>query len=59
MAENVVDSITNEILLIEGTLIDENMARKIKEAEVKSVIIRTPVTCKAEKGVRNKKRFYK
>ena len=51
LAENVVDSITNEILLIEGTLIDENMARKIKEAEVKSVVIRTPVTCKAEKGV--------
>ena len=51
LAENVVDSITNEILLIEGTLIDENMAKKIKEAEVKSVIIRTPVTCKAEKGV--------
>lgn len=51
LAENVIDSITNEILLMEGTLIDESMARKIKEAEVKSVIIRTPVTCKAEKGV--------
>lgn len=51
LAENVIDPITNEILLIEGTLIDETMARKIKEAEVKSVIIRTPVTCKAENGI--------
>ena len=51
LAENVIDPITNEILLIEGTLLDEQMARKIKEAEVKSVIIRAATTCKAENGI--------
>ncbi|WDL75032.1 DNA-directed RNA polymerase subunit beta/beta' [Helicobacter winghamensis] len=51
IAENIIDPITNEILISDGTLIDEEKARKVKEAGVKSVIIRTPVTCKAEKGV--------
>lgn len=51
LAENVIDPITNEILLIEGTLIDEVMARKIKEAEVKSVVIRAATTCKAVSGI--------
>ena len=54
VAEDVIDPITNEILASEGTLIDEDMAKRIKEAGVKSVIIRTPVTCKAEKGVCSK-----
>ena len=51
IAENIIDPITNEVLISEGVLIDEEKARKVKEAGVKSVIIRTPVTCKAEKGV--------
>ncbi|MCH5322455.1 MAG: DNA-directed RNA polymerase subunit beta/beta' [Helicobacter sp.] len=51
IAENIIDPITNEVLISEGALIDEEKARKVKEAGVKSVIIRTPVTCKAEKGV--------
>lgn len=54
VAEDVIDPITNEILVSEGSLIDEEMAKKIKEAGVKAVIIRTPVTCKAEKGVCSK-----
>lgn len=51
LAEDVIDPITNEQLVLEGTLIDESMAKKIKEAEVKSVSIRNSVTCKAENGV--------
>ncbi len=51
VAEDIIDPITNEILISEGTLIDEEKARITKDAGVKSVIIRTPVTCKAEKGV--------
>ena len=54
LAEDVIDPITSEILFIEGTLIDENMANRIVESEVKSVIIRTPVTCKAAHGVCSK-----
>ncbi len=51
LARDVIDPIANEILLSEGVLIDSTMARRIKEANVKSVMIRTPVTCKAQKGV--------
>lgn len=51
LAEDIIDPITNEILFNAGTLIDEESARKITEAGVKSAIIRTPVTCKAQKGV--------
>ncbi|WP_200763230.1 DNA-directed RNA polymerase subunit beta' [Nitrosophilus alvini] len=54
LAEDVIDPITNEILFNEGTLIDEESARTIKEAGIKSVVIRTPITCKAEKGVCSK-----
>lgn len=51
LAEDVIDPITSEILLSAGTLIDEEKAKKITESGVKSAIIRTPVTCKAQKGV--------
>ncbi|MCE3037406.1 DNA-directed RNA polymerase subunit beta/beta' [Helicobacter sp. faydin-H20] len=51
VAEDVIDPITNEVLYSAGTLIDEDIAKHIVEVGIKSVIIRTPVTCKAEKGV--------
>ena len=51
LARDIIDPIANEILLSEGVLIDVAMAKRIKEANVKSVMIRTPVTCKAPKGV--------
>ena len=51
LAEDIIDPITNEVLYSAGILIDENMARHIVEAGIKSVLIRTPVTCKAERGV--------
>ncbi len=51
LAEDVIDSITNEVLFTEGTLIDEEKAKSLSEAGVKSVAIRTPITCKAKKGV--------
>ena len=54
LAEDVIDSITNEVLFSEGTLIDEKKAAILKEADIKSVIIRTPITCKAPKGVCSK-----
>ncbi|MBL0686269.1 MAG: DNA-directed RNA polymerase subunit beta' [Sulfurospirillum sp.] len=54
LAEDVIDSITNEILFTEGTLIDEEKASTLKEAEIKTVTIRTPITCKAKKGVCSK-----
>ena len=51
LAEDVIDPVTNEILYPEGTLLDEDKSRRIVEAGIKSVVIRTPITCKAEKGV--------
>ena len=54
LAEDVIDAITNEVLFTEGTLIDEAKAQALKEAEIKSVTIRTPITCKAKKGVCSK-----
>jgi DNA-directed RNA polymerase beta' subunit len=51
IAEDIIDPITNEILFSEGTLIEEQQARIVAEAGIKSVVIRTPITCKAEKGI--------
>ncbi len=51
LAENIIDPITNEVLFVEGTLIDEKAAQNIKEAGIKAAVIRTPITCKSNKGV--------
>ncbi len=51
LAENIIDPITNEVLFVEGTLVSEADAKNIREVGIKSVVIRTPITCKADKGV--------
>ena len=51
LSDDVIDPITNEILFSQGTLIDAQIAKEITEAGIKSVSIRTPITCKAKKGV--------
>ena len=51
ISQDIIDPITSEVLLSEGTMIDEPMARLISEAGVRSVNIRTSVTCKADKGI--------
>jgi hypothetical protein len=51
LAEDVIDPITNEILFSEGTLIGESEADVIADAGIKTVIIRSPITCKANKGI--------
>lgn len=48
IAADIVDPISNEILFQEGTLITEEDAKVVSEAGVKSVVIRTPLTCKAK-----------
>ncbi|MEA2051033.1 MAG: DNA-directed RNA polymerase subunit beta' [Campylobacterota bacterium] len=47
IAADIVDPISNEILFAEGTLITEEDAKIVSEAGIKSVVIRTPMTCKA------------
>ncbi len=51
LAEDAIDPITNEILFTEGTLIDEQKAKIICEAGIKSAHIRTTTTCKSKNGV--------
>ncbi|WP_104685485.1 DNA-directed RNA polymerase subunit beta/beta' [Helicobacter bizzozeronii] len=51
LVEDIIDPLTNEVLLNADTMVDEEKAKKIIEAGIKSVTIRTPVTCKAQKGV--------
>ena len=51
VAEDVIDSVTNEVLLSEGTLIDEEAAQLIRDSGVRSVVMRAPATCKAPKGI--------
>ncbi|MDA7816958.1 DNA-directed RNA polymerase subunit beta' [Sulfurimonas sp.] len=51
LADDVIDPISNEILFAEGTLIDEVSAKVISEAGIKTAHIRTPTTCKSEKGI--------
>ena len=54
IAEDIIDPISNEILFAEGTLITEEDAKVVAEAEVKAVTIRTPLTCKEENGLCSK-----
>ncbi|AXH15831.1 DNA-directed RNA polymerase subunit beta' [Malaciobacter mytili LMG 24559] len=54
IAEDIIDPISNEILFTEGTLITEEDAKVVADAEVKSVVIRTPLTCKEENGLCSK-----
>ncbi len=51
LVKDVIDPINNEILLPEGTLIDEIAAKTIKDAMVQTVTIRSAATCKAHKGI--------
>ena len=51
LAEDIIDPITSEVLISEGTMIDEEMSIKVQEAGVRSVVMRAPSTCKAPKGI--------
>lgn len=51
LSSDVIDPVSNEILFTEGTLLGANEVRTVVDAGIKSVSIRTPITCKATKGV--------
>jgi DNA-directed RNA polymerase subunit beta' len=50
-AEDVVDSKTGEVLVPEGTLLDEAMVARLEELSVQSVRIRSPLICESKGGV--------
>lgn len=54
LAEDIIDAVTNEVIFTEGTIVDEKKAKVITDAGIKSVVIRTPIICKAPKGVCSK-----
>lgn len=51
LIEDVIDPVTNEILYSDGTLLKYQDAKKIVEAGIQSVTIRTVTTCKSVDGV--------
>ncbi len=51
VAEDIMRPGTDEVLVADGTIIDERLADIIDEAAVASARIRSPLTCEAEEGV--------
>ncbi len=49
--EDIYDPVTEELLVATGEIIEEEAARKIDEASLDSVKIRTVLTCESQKGV--------
>jgi len=49
LAEDIIDPITSEVLVSEGTMIDEETASRVQDAGVRSVVMRAPSSCKAPK----------
>jgi DNA-directed RNA polymerase subunit beta' len=50
-AEDILKPGTDEVLIPNGTIIDERMADSVEEAAVLGARIRSPLTCDAEEGV--------
>jgi len=51
LAEDIVDSKTNEVLVAEGTLLDEAMVAQIEAIGTQGVKIRSPLVCESKGGV--------
>jgi DNA-directed RNA polymerase subunit beta' len=49
--EDVIDPITGEVLVSATGEIDEDGARKIEEAGIEKIVIRSVLTCQAQRGV--------
>ncbi|NLG64452.1 MAG: DNA-directed RNA polymerase subunit beta', partial [Actinobacteria bacterium] len=49
--EDVVDPLTGESLVEANTLLDEALVRKIEEAGIEEVVIRSVLTCQTHRGV--------
>lgn len=51
LAKDVVDQSTGKVIITAGTLIDEALAKKIEEAGVNEVKIRSVLTCECKDGI--------
>src|SRR5687767_4504789 len=50
-AEDIVDPKTNDVIIPEGSLLDEAMVAKIEEIGLQGVRIRSPLICASKQGV--------
>jgi len=51
LAADVIDPVTNEVLLSEGMLIEMEESQLIKDTGIRSILMRAPASCKAPKGI--------
>jgi DNA-directed RNA polymerase subunit beta' len=49
--ETITHPVTDEVLVEAGDLIGVTMARAIEQADVQGVVVRSPLTCRARRGV--------
>jgi DNA-directed RNA polymerase subunit beta' len=49
--EDVVDPLTGEVLVESNSMLDEALTRKIEEAGIEEVVIRSVLTCQTRRGV--------
>lgn len=50
----IIDPSTKEVIVPEGEMITEEIAKKIKDAKIESVVVRSPLTCKLRFGICSK-----
>ena len=50
-AEDIIDPVTNKIIVKKGTLMDEAHIDLIEEADVQNILIRSVLTCETRNGV--------
>ncbi len=51
IAQNAIDPKTGEVLAERGELLDHDLVRKVTNADVPEVIVRSPLTCELEHGI--------
>jgi DNA-directed RNA polymerase subunit beta' len=49
--EDIVDPVTGEVLIAGGGDIDEDAVRRVEDAGIEKVIIRSVLTCQAQRGI--------
>ncbi|HEU0068993.1 MAG TPA: DNA-directed RNA polymerase subunit beta', partial [Nitrospiraceae bacterium] len=49
--QNIVNPITDEVIVREGDLITSDVARKVEELGLERILVRSPMTCDADLGV--------
>ncbi len=50
-AEDVLEPVTNEVIVERGGLIDEEITEKINNSSIDTILVRTELTCESKRGV--------